>query len=183
VEKLKGYQAWLTWALEKDAPKLELNREDLAWFKEVLDAEIAWQSVIDEGRFPDEAEREYRKNFEAKCKKTGVNVLSDAYDDGFEAGLEFYEQKQREFDQKITDEAVREAIAVLDETVPIDESDADYRGAVKTIKQALRQMPTEPCEICGNFNRILCMAGTLEFMAVRCPNCGRKLNVGKSEGE
>jgi hypothetical protein len=47
-EKLKAYQAWLTWALEKPEPTLELNRDDLIWFKSLIDAEIARQSVTDE---------------------------------------------------------------------------------------------------------------------------------------
>ena len=31
------------------------------------------------------------------------------------------------------------------------------------------------CEICGNFKRVDCRADNLEFTAVYCPNCGRKL--------
>lgn len=38
---------------------------------------------------------------------------------------------------------------------------------------SLRQMRTEPCEICASFKRIECKADNLEFIAVRCPNCGR----------
>lgn len=42
----------------------------------------------DEGRFPDEAESEYRKNFEAKCKKTGVNLLSEPSDTAVAEAIE-----------------------------------------------------------------------------------------------
>jgi hypothetical protein len=44
-----------------------------------------YQKPTDEGRFPDEAEREYRKNFEAKCKKTGVNIIAEPDADVAEA--------------------------------------------------------------------------------------------------
>ena len=96
-----------------------------------------------------------------------------------------------------TDEAVREAIEWLEADKDHHErewqkQDVEWQmepGALEQHEsfmrsfdlaiQALRQMWTEPCEICANFKRIECKADNLQFIAVRCPNCGRALKDGE----
>lgn len=71
-----------------------LTRLDRAHLLALIDAEIAEPS--DEGRFPDEAEKEYNKNFEAKCNKTGINLLAEPSDaDVAEAIGDIYSQGMR----------------------------------------------------------------------------------------
>jgi len=97
----------------------------------LIDAEIARQSVTD-------------------CS-TCIGCVSESQEGGM---IKNCPQHIRRIQP--TDKTVREAIALLDETVPIDESDAKYRGAVKTIKKALRQIkPVEPCCICGNIKTMI----------------------------
>lgn len=55
------------------------------------------------------------------------------------------------------------------------EQEDELMAAFDLAIQALCQMRSAPCEICGNFKRVDCKADNLEFTAVRCPNCGRRL--------
>lgn len=40
-------------------------------------------------------------------------------------------------------------------------------------------LDSTPCEVCGNFKHIDCRADNLQFTAVHCPNCGRRLKDGE----
>jgi len=40
-------------------------------------------------------------------------------------------------------------------------------------------LDSTPCEVCGNFKHIDCRADNLQFTAVHCPNCGRRLKAGE----
>ena len=44
----------------------------------LINAEIDRQTVVEEGRFPNEAEHEYNQNFEKNCKRTGINVIEES---------------------------------------------------------------------------------------------------------
>lgn len=76
--------------------------------------------------------------------------------------------------QKPTDEAVQRALSELGFETSFELQSWWCKHGSLAIT-ALRQMRSEPCEICGNFKHIECKADNLEFTAVRCPNCGKEL--------
>jgi hypothetical protein len=68
----------------------------------IITALQAYQPLVsDEGRFPDEAEKEYNKNFEAKCNKTGINLLAEPSDADVAEAIDQVEETRRKAQKEL----------------------------------------------------------------------------------